>query len=75
MFKDCVLKHLETIIRQNDIIIKRLSMIHNAEDIKNQKPLAWLTDQEREELNDLKEKNPVLFDYITQVLKVFLGCK
>ena len=74
-FKENVLYFLKKIIRQNDMIIRRLSMLHNEKNVKNQKPLAWLDEEQREKLSSLAVKNPEMFEYITEVLKAFLGCE
>ena len=56
-----------------DKINKRISMLHNKENVKTSRPLAWLTPEERERAEELKRKNPDMFEYITECLKLFLG--
>lgn len=66
-------KELKRCADNSDIIIKRISVLHNSKNIKNSKPLAWLTPEQRVKSNKLKKENPETYKYVTEVLALFVG--
>ena len=56
-----------------DRLIKRISVLHNEKNVDSSvKPYGWLTPSERLKANEIRKKDPVTFDYVTECLKLFL---
>ena len=64
-----VIFYLKQIIENQNRIIHRLSVEHNNES----RPFAYLDPDSREEASELRSKFPEGYDYIVNVLKLFLG--
>ena len=61
--------YLSNINMKIDTLIKKLCVIHN----KENRPLAWLETQERAESLTLRGRNPEIFDYVMDIMKLYLG--
>lgn len=57
-------RELETIKNQLDMITKKISNISTP-------PKPWLTFDKQNEARELREKNPEIFDYVCEVLKLY----
>lgn len=56
-----------------DRLIKRISVFHNEKNVGSAaRPYGWLTPSERLKADELRKKDPEVYDYITECLKLFL---
>ena len=62
-----------SVIPNLDRVIKRISVLHNGINIKNPKPLGWITNREHQTAIELRKQNPEIYDYIISCLKLFLS--
>lgn len=58
------MRNFETIQNQIDMITKKISNISTP-------PQAWLTFDKQGKAKELREKNPEIFDYICEILKLY----
>lgn len=56
-----------------DRILKRISVLHNQNNIKNPHPLAWLTPEERVMAGELRKEDPFVYDFVMKCFKLFLS--
>lgn len=63
---------LKNITAYLDRILKRISILHNQNNITNPKPLAWLTPEERVKASELKKTDPYVYDFVIKCFELFL---